>query len=74
MRQASRCVFNALRVGNPSRSMAVGDRDPVDSGKAMHYPTKATSHAHQVCVIEVFLGAVVQTPPPLAKAARRVTQ
>jgi hypothetical protein len=53
---------------------AVDDRDPVRSRKTMHAPTEATSHPHQVRVVEVGFGAVVQTPPPFAKAAGRVTQ
>jgi len=55
-------------------SSAVDDRNPMHSGKAMHSPTEATSHPHQVRVIKVVVGTVVQTPPPLAKAARGVTQ
>src|SRR5206468_378666 len=53
---------------------AVDDRNALRPGKAMHSPTEATSHPHQVRVIEIVFGAVVQTPPPLAKAASRVTQ
>src|SRR2546423_4445059 len=53
---------------------AVDDRDPVRSGKAMHSSAEATSHPHQVRVIEVLFGAIVQTSPPFSKAASRVTQ
>src|SRR5437868_1625833 len=52
---------------------AVDDWDPVRSGKAMHSATEATSHPHQVRVIEVLFGAIVQTPPPLPEAASRVS-
>src|SRR5579859_5432318 len=53
---------------------AVNDRNALRPGKAMHSPTESTSHAHQVRVIQVLVGAVGQTSPPFAKAASRVTE
>jgi hypothetical protein len=48
---------------------AIDDRDAMRSGEAVHAPTEAASHPHQVSVIEIVFGAVIQSSPPLAKSA-----
>jgi hypothetical protein len=55
-------------------SAAVNDRDVVSFGETAHPTTEATGHAHQMGVVQLFVGPVHQAPPPVPKATSRVAQ
>src|SRR5207249_7499319 len=53
---------------------AVNDRDLVSLGEATYTATEATGHAHQMGVVQLFVGPIHQATPPVPKPATRVAQ
>ncbi len=53
---------------------AVDDRNSVRLGEPTHSTTEATGHAHEMGVVQLFVRAIHQPPPPLSEAASRVAE
>jgi len=53
---------------------AVDDRDAVGLGEPAHPAAEPARHPHQMGVVQLLLGVVVQAPPPHPKPARVVPQ
>jgi len=55
-------------------SAAVNDRNVVGFGEAAYTATEPTGHAHQMGVVQLFIGSIHQATPPETEAASRVAQ
>jgi len=55
-------------------ALALDHRDSLRPGEPPHPAREPAGHPHQVGVVELFVAALVQPPPPRPEPARRVTQ